>query len=276
MDGTYDQIYDITDISNITYLKRGNKTYGQGPIIPTTNTIPKSCSRSVLRQATVDVADIMKYPQKYISKLTYGDTKMNALIYIAQIVKRAIPLPSPINTTEPTVYPIIAPIKNNIKEPRVSPMVNPATDTTPMQNNITEPRVNLVVSPVPYNNLKSCTTSSKNFQNNLAKRVIIVLKQDYMCGKYDPYTKVIRPKPFRQTRHLHFARSRISGFLAQDTIQINKKGIQQHITNHAFNVDTNTKQSIENLLTGQDTIIWKSSLSNEFNRLAQVVGKKDP
>ena len=56
-------------------------------------------------------------------------------------------------------------------------------------------------------------------------------------------------------------------------MQLNEHGFEHHIANHVYHHDTGTKQSIDALLEGQDTDTWTTSLSNEFGRLAQGVGK---
>ena len=82
--------------------------------------------------------------------------------------------------------------------------------------------------------------------NNLAKHIIISLKQDNVYNKYDPYTKTTRRRPLIQSQNSHFTRSCMNVFSAQSAIQMNNKGFQQHIVNLVFNVDAGAKQSIEN------------------------------
>ena len=102
-----------------------------------------------------------------------------------------------------------------------------------MQKIATELRVNLVVTSVKIlyktdSNLQSCTPSNKIMQNNnnLAKHIIISLKQDNVYNKYDPYTKTTRRRPLIQSQNSHFTRSCMNVFSAQSAIQINDKGFQ--------------------------------------------------
>ena len=70
-----------------------------------------------------------------------------------------------------------------------------------------------------------------------------------------------------RSRHTHFTRSRLNGFLSQSVQSTSTK-----YANHVFSLDTGNKLSIENLVKGFDSTIWKHSLSNELGQLAQGVG----
>ena len=91
--------------------------------------------------------------------------------------------------------------------------------------------------------------------------------------KVDIYTSIRRRRLGIPTRHNHFTRSWLHGFLAQSVVQIEDEGYQQHIASNVYHHDTGTKQTIEKLLAGKDGNIWKQSLSNKFGRLAQRVGQ---
>ena len=58
-------------------------------------------------------------------------------------------------------------------------------------------------------------------------------------------------------------------------MQMNEYGFEHHITNHMYHHETSTKQSIDALIKGEDATTWTTSLSNEFGRLTQGVGKVD-
>ena len=54
------------------------------------------------------------------------------------------------------------------------------------------------------------------------------------------------------------------------------KGYQQNIANHVYHQEIGTRQTMDKLLVVKDSCIWNNSLSNEFGRLAQGIGKQRP
>ena len=87
------------------------------------------------------------------------------------------------------------------------------------------------------------------------------------------YTKLPKRRRGVPTRYNHFTRSRLNGFLAQSVMQLNPKEFQHHIANHVYHNDTGARQTIDKLLASKESEFWKTSLSNEFGRLAQGVEK---
>ena len=57
---------------------------------------------------------------------------------------------------------------------------------------------------------------------------------------------------------------------------MDEKGYQHHIANHVYQHETGARQTIDKLLVGKDSQTWNNSLSNEFGRLAQGIGKHRP
>ena len=62
-----------------------------------------------LRQAAIDLLEILQSPEKYIQLLSYGSILTNAYIQVAQILKRATPQPSPSNHPTPAPMPSLTP-----------------------------------------------------------------------------------------------------------------------------------------------------------------------
>ena len=96
----------------------------------------------------------------------------------------------------------------------------------------------------------------------------------------DPYTK----KSSLHTLHNYFTWSSSPNFLAQSIIKIPivpniPPSVQlpptstTHFDNHVYHHEIGMKLSVEKLLTDPDKELWKTSLSNEFGRLAQEIGK---
>ena len=57
---------------------------------------------------------------------------------------------------------------------------------------------------------------------------------------------------------------------------MDNKGYQHHIENYGYHHETCARQTIDKLLVGKDSQTWNNSLSNEFGRLAQGIGKHRP
>ena len=142
--------------------------------------LPQATPYFYLRQAVTDIINIFKPSKENIPKLAYWDQATNAFIHIAQILKRAVPPPSPListmqdDTTAPMVNPSTAPIQDSATEIKVNPR------TTPAQDDATEPRVNpaITLTLLLYrntdNNLQSLTPLNTiiKHNNDLAKQFI--------------------------------------------------------------------------------------------------------
>ena len=147
-----------------------------------------------------------------------------------------------------------------VSEPRVEP--TPAPSTTEYHDDTTVPRVQ-------HNKIVKPTHKYDKFTKQvMAKLLNNKSPTDLM------YTKTPRRTRGAPTRHNHFTRSRLQGFLAQSVIQLNEHGFEHHIANHVYHHDTGIKQSIDALLKGPDSSTWTASLSNEFGCLAQSFGKQ--
>ena len=71
----------------------------------------------------------------------------------------------------------------------------------------------------------------------------------------------------------HYTRACTQSFLAQSVMKMDDKGYQQHVANHVYHHETGSRQTMDKLLVGKDSHVWNNSLSDEFGRLAQVIGK---
>ena len=274
---------------------------------------PQVTNETYLRQAASDLIAILQSPKSPIPSLTYGDTATNAFVEIATILKRITPPSFPKNipnipngASEPRVTPAptpttpndILPISNDVSEPRVNPTIAPTVTPSTLEPRVTpntaptvipttlEPRVTPTTAPIvkpitprpmmiaPIPNPKSL--ASTNYSNVLASKIMEQLRGNKLSNNERMYSKLPQRRRGVPTRHNYFTRSRINGFLAQRVVQMNQMGYQHHIANHVYHHDTGARQTIDKLLAGKDSEIWKNSLSNEFGRLAQGVGKNRP
>ena len=249
---------------------------------PTIVPIPFTTIDDYLRTAASDIITILNNPPKTaFPTLTLGDSTKQAITKIAELLKRAAPMPSkppsvvPIKTvtwktplTSTSFIPLLGTKSCKSKSskssfPSTSPRVH-ESDATPLA---TSPRV------FPQPDL-SPLRRSERLRNKLGKPKSQVptfsiptpksttSKKHYLPSTFPPRKPFSKPrrslrKPFRSQAATYL--------LAQHLFQ------QQQQPTHAgfiYNHD-GTKASLDNLLNGDDSIVWDRALSNEMGRLAQ-------
>ena len=269
-------------------------------------------NETYLRQAASDIIAILQSPKSPIPSLIYGDDTTNAFVEIATILQRITPpafskdIPIiPNGASEPRVDPAptpdiplnLADVSNKTEDrshlnspipPQLAPLFS--AEPPPLSHGTSEPRVTpttapTVIPPKPRQSIRLSTIPTppktkplalRTYNNILASKIMDELRGTKLSDSERMYTKIPPRRQGVPTRHNHFTRSRINGFLAQSVMQMNEIGYQHHIANHVYHNDTGARQTIDKLLSGQDSDIWKTSLSNEFGRLAQGVGKHRP
>ena len=77
----------------VTFQERDADTV---EVFPTTTPFTRVSTDDYLRQAAIDLVDILRAPKNNIPSLTYGSPTTNAYIHIAQILKRAATPPTPV------------------------------------------------------------------------------------------------------------------------------------------------------------------------------------
>ena len=234
---------------------RGKMNADTVEFFPQAVPFPNVTADQYLRQAATDILAILQSPEQNIPSLSYGSALTNAYIQVAQILKRATLQPEPKNspaTTLPTqITPTAAP-------PRVPKNLHPTPPRVQPKDPAPTPRVADLPPTLPIK--KNPLPISK-------------LVQKITTRLHDPYfkRKPALPPPYMRSRHSHFTRSKLQGFLAQSVITT--PSYHNPTASHVYHPITGAKQNIDKLLNGHDKLTWTTSLANELGRCAQGVGK---
>ena len=228
--------------------------------------IPSFTTEALLRQSAVDMVSLLSTKPSITPTLEYGDATQNALLQIAILLNRdvkipqlpsapATPVPLPrvqVSPTSPVIQPPVA------AAPRVqpaSPVVAPVP-TIPVQAPAAPSQASSrkILKPIPFANYPPMAPIAK-FPVKPHHRPSPILHQR---SRFQPSTG---------TRFRHFALQHLSCSFAFQKVK------SQMALNHIFNAE-GKKMSMDSLLTGPDSTIWTTALSNELGRLAQGIGDR--
>ena len=250
---------------------------------PTIIPFPSVTLEDFLRQATSDILAILQHPPS-LPTLQCGDMTQEAIIQIAQLLNRTVPLP--VLQQSPTSTPITQLVPTPIHSPAAVPRVS----ATPLHSLATVPRVSPTPTPYlprtetpivsPTVPLKNIVPSSSIDYDELTNTIISVLQNNSNTSEKQPKRKHSRPYNLRRTPirqpgrpyNLRSQRPHETSFrnLAQQHL------VAQHVfstpTNNAFhmyNPTSGKKETIDSLLNSTAAQRWTCSLSNEWGRLAQ-------
>ena len=241
---------------------------------PHNTPLPSVTPNGYLGQAAEVILHVLQNSKNKIPTLTFSNPATNNFVHLAQIIKRASRkslITSDLDSTPLLVVPRNSPVSyarvaRNIAPLETAQHNNLVPLEVPKNNHVFSMKVTLNVAPLEmaqHNNVIPPRGGgvSKTELPKLPPKTI------------DPYTQIIShiPHPLR-SRHTHFTRSRLNGFLDQS---VQSTGTQY--AKHIFNQDTCNTLNIENLIKEPDSTIRKRSLSNELGRLAQgVVCSRQP
>ena len=218
---------------------------------------PQVTTDDYLRQAATDIHHILKSDQPKLPTLQYGTPVTNAYIQVAQILKRATQQHKPIPET-------IVKIKQSprVTDIPLSPVPSPRVVKALTTESTTPPRVKKVKD--------SNVSHHTKIHNNPMGRALRGKHQHPLVQARLANQRKLRPTASRLQRLVARSLHKTPQFQAQAVRKI------EDWMCHVYHPLSGDKQSLDQLLKGNDAGTWQRSLSNEIGRLAQGVGDARP
>ena len=243
--------------------------------------IPSFSTESLLRQTAVDMVSLLTSPPALTPALHYGDSTQNALLQIAKLLHRDVPIPvlppapvAPVPLPRVQVPPPViphppAPVPRVHFSPTIKvipanilPVVMPQSATAPPPR-VQKPIQSFAPSPsflkpLPYAPYPPAPAPRAKLPVFPPARTPI-LKPNYRPRSHFSNS--------HGTRYRSFAVQHLQSSSDKEKVK------SQMAMNHIFN-DQGKKMSMDKLLAGKDSSTWWTSLGNELGRLAQGIGNR--
>lgn len=210
---------------------------------------PSVTLEDFLRQATSDILAILQNPPS-IPSLQCGDKTQEAVIQIAQLLNRSVPIP-PLNLPSPPP-PVPSP---RVVTPQITTQSSTNTSKPAFSKPAFSPRVQNKLPPTPVQqSLRNAILDAlQKVKESNANVPFQRPNQRYNLRSRAPHQRT----PFRR--------------LALQYVSATKTSIPSLSNNafHLYHPTTGKKETIDTLLNGPNATLWTKSLSNEWGRLAQ-------
>ena len=205
-----------------------------------------------MHQAADDIVNLLtEPPSSTVPSLKAGDPTRNAILELAQLLKRVQKIPEHIQETNPST--IQSPLRVQMKEKEtstnssISPRVQIKEKETSTTSSIS-PRVH----DIPYDEDEVDTPSTKRTPNT----PIISAKT---LQQHSNLPRNLRFK--NQVDHKYRLRSKVHT-IPPDSAEAERMFNPHHAVNHIYRPN-GKKETIDSLLTGKSSDIWNRSLSND-------------